>query len=153
MDTPETNEQPATPTGSDTRPAIAPSPVSRSGAPLFPQACANCDGAAGLDSNDPVAAASYVYALGRVEARFPCSSVEKKFAQATGRASTNGHTALIATKPPAASAAQVQLAIALAHACARCGVAPPLLNAWQAYLTLARIAQPSKCQNVVSILP
>lgn len=33
---------------------------------------------------------SYVYALGRIEARFPSLSVEKEFAQATGRADTTG---------------------------------------------------------------
>lgn len=35
---------------------------------------------------------SYVYALGRIEARFPRLSVEKEFAQAAGRAETNGKT-------------------------------------------------------------
>ncbi len=35
---------------------------------------------------------SYVYALGRIEARFPRLSVEKEFAQATGRAETTGKT-------------------------------------------------------------
>ena len=36
--------------------------------------------------------ASYVYAIGRIEARFPRLSVEKEFAQATGRAETAGQT-------------------------------------------------------------
>src|SRR5262245_33184316 len=35
---------------------------------------------------------SYVYALGRVEPRFPRLSVEKEFAQATGKAETTGLT-------------------------------------------------------------
>lgn len=35
---------------------------------------------------------SYVYAIGRIEARFPRLSVEKEFAQATGRADTAGQT-------------------------------------------------------------
>ena len=35
---------------------------------------------------------SYVYALGRIEARFPFLSVEKEFAQSTGRAETAGKT-------------------------------------------------------------
>ena len=35
---------------------------------------------------------SYVYAIGRIEARFPRLSVEKEFAQATGRAQTVGQT-------------------------------------------------------------
>lgn len=38
------------------------------------------------------ATASYVYAIGRIEARFPRPSVEKEFAQATGRAETAGLT-------------------------------------------------------------
>ena len=37
-------------------------------------------------------AVSYVYAIGRIEARFPRLSVEKEFAQATGRAETAGQT-------------------------------------------------------------
>ena len=39
-----------------------------------------------------MATASYVYALGQVEARFPRPSVEKEMAQATGRADTAGRT-------------------------------------------------------------
>ena len=35
---------------------------------------------------------SYIYAIGRIEARFPRPSVEKEFAQATGRADTPGLT-------------------------------------------------------------
>ena len=35
---------------------------------------------------------SYVYAIGRVEVRFPGLAVEKEFAQATGRAETAGLT-------------------------------------------------------------
>src|SRR6516164_954439 len=35
-------------------------------------------------------APSYIYALGRVEPRFPSLAVEREFAQATGRAETTG---------------------------------------------------------------
>src|SRR6516164_8051747 len=35
---------------------------------------------------------AYVYALGRIEPRFPSLSVEKEYAQATGRAETAGLT-------------------------------------------------------------
>src|SRR5687768_15327861 len=35
---------------------------------------------------------SYIYVLGRVEPRFPSLSLEKEFAQATGRAETTGLT-------------------------------------------------------------
>jgi hypothetical protein len=37
-------------------------------------------------------APSYIYALGRIEARFPSAGVEKEFAQATGRAKTSSQT-------------------------------------------------------------
>ncbi|MFE9481305.1 hypothetical protein ACFYNM_22195 [Streptomyces spororaveus] len=40
----------------------------------------------------PRPAPRYVYAIGRIEARFPSLGVEKEFAQATGRASTAGLT-------------------------------------------------------------
>jgi hypothetical protein len=40
----------------------------------------------------PTAEASFVYALGRIEARFPRPSVEKELAQATGRAETAAQT-------------------------------------------------------------
>src|SRR5262252_6226799 len=51
--------------------------------------CPTC-GATSESSNS--SAVSYVYALGRIEARFPRPSVEKEFAQATGRADTKGKT-------------------------------------------------------------
>jgi hypothetical protein len=50
--------------------------------------CPTCGAAAGPNGADP----SYVYALGRIEARFPSPAVEKEFAQATGRAKTNSQT-------------------------------------------------------------
>jgi hypothetical protein len=48
--------------------------------------CSSCS------SSAPTMSLSYVYALGRVEPRFPRLSVEKEFAQATGRAETAGLT-------------------------------------------------------------
>lgn len=51
-------------------------------APAAP--CPTCAGTTG--------AAPFVYALGKVEARFPNLSVEKEFAQATGRTDTAGRT-------------------------------------------------------------
>ena len=50
------------------------------------RSCRACGGAA---ASMP---ASFVYALGRVEARFPTLAAEKEFAQATGRADTAGKT-------------------------------------------------------------
>jgi hypothetical protein len=40
----------------------------------------------------PASGRTYVYAIGRIEARFPSISVEKEFAQALGRAGTTGKT-------------------------------------------------------------
>jgi hypothetical protein len=57
---------------------------------VSPQACAAC-GTAPAANGGP-APPTYVYALGRIEARFPRPSVEKEFAQATGRADTSGLT-------------------------------------------------------------
>jgi hypothetical protein len=58
---------------------------------LIPQSaaepCPTCGGASA--SHAPP---SYVYALGKIEWRFPKQSVEKEFAQATGRAETAGQT-------------------------------------------------------------
>ena len=55
-------------------------------APVAGPDCPTCG--AGLGA----AAPSYVYAIGRIEPRFPQLSVEKEFAQATGRAETAGLT-------------------------------------------------------------
>ncbi|MGH6838354.1 MAG: hypothetical protein ACREDT_06075, partial [Methylocella sp.] len=57
---------------------VAPSP------PASPEPCPTCGGGA--------ASPSYVYAIGRVEARFPNLAAEKEFAQATGRTDTAGKT-------------------------------------------------------------
>ena len=50
----------------------------------------NPGGAEGMNANGGMN--GFVYAIGRVEARFPNLSVEKEFAQATGRAETAGKT-------------------------------------------------------------
>jgi hypothetical protein len=42
--------------------------------------------------SDSAATTSHVYAIGRIEARFPSLAAEKEFAQATGRAETSGKT-------------------------------------------------------------
>jgi hypothetical protein len=48
--------------------------------------CPTCGGTGGS------AVPSYVYVLGQIQARFPRLSVEKEFAQASGRSETNGLT-------------------------------------------------------------
>jgi cyclic patellamide precursor peptide PatG len=69
-----------------------PSPENtRSAASLAPQQLA----AAPYPTCGPVPASqarSYVYALGRIEPRFPSPAVEKEFAQVTGRTHTKGKT-------------------------------------------------------------
>lgn len=52
--------------------------------------CASCGAPAGANPNS--GGGGFVYALGRVEPRFPTLAVEKEFAQATGRAETAGLT-------------------------------------------------------------
>ena len=75
------------------RSALVPSPPNSAGAALFPQGqgggCA-CGGQS--QSNGEKTPPSYIYALGRIETRFPSPALEKEFAQATGRAETAGLT-------------------------------------------------------------
>jgi PatG Domain len=69
--------------------APAASPAQESYVPQ--ESCPTCGGAAIGDAGMG-AAPSFVYAIGRVEARFGSLSVEKEFAQAAGRADTAGKT-------------------------------------------------------------
>src|SRR5437867_6563833 len=84
-------DQPGSATG-------APTPVpsgddNSSAASLAPQqlaaAPAPCPTCAPVPASQ---ARAYVYALGRIEPRFPSPAVEKEFAQATGRSHTKGKT-------------------------------------------------------------
>jgi hypothetical protein len=66
-------------------------------APLFPQAgrmreLARDTGGGRAAPSDAEDSPSFVYALGRIEPRFPSLGIEKEFAQATGRADTGGLT-------------------------------------------------------------
>ncbi|HTP34651.1 MAG TPA: hypothetical protein VMJ75_20880 [Candidatus Acidoferrales bacterium] len=56
---------------------------------LAPQACPTCGTTPAANGG---AASSYIYAIGKIEPRFPRMSVEKEFSQATGRAATAGLT-------------------------------------------------------------
>ena len=81
----ETKEQPASPETRHDVTVITPSQGEMVEAPPTQEmSCPTCAGGA--------VAVSYVYAIGRVEARFPNLAVEKEFAQATGRADTAGKT-------------------------------------------------------------
>ena len=96
MEQPELKEQPMNHAdGPNDSSVIASSPAGRPRSTLSAQAAAGtsptCGIAEGPNSYGPELA-SFVYALGRVEPRFPSLAVEKEFAQATGRAGTAGLT-------------------------------------------------------------
>jgi hypothetical protein len=57
-----------------------------------PLPCPTCGVSPQLSPPNNVITSAYIYALGRVEPRFPRLSVEKEYAQATGRAETAGLT-------------------------------------------------------------
>ena len=75
----------------DDRPATVLPSVQPAAQTVSPQACATC-GTAPAANGSGAASPTYVYAIGRIEARFPSISVEKEFAQATGRSDTKGLT-------------------------------------------------------------
>ncbi len=92
MEQPEVKEKVATVSASAND---APAPVTSAARPaessLAPQSCPTC-GTAPATNGGTAAAPSYVYAIGRIEPRFPRTSVEKEFAQAVGRDKTAGLT-------------------------------------------------------------
>ena len=59
----------------------------RGGAVIASEGCASCNGTGAAGSP---ASPSFIYALGRIDARFPNLSVEKEYAQALGRKATTG---------------------------------------------------------------
>lgn len=59
---------------------------------VSPATCASCGTATPDLNGNGATARSYVFAIGRVEMRFPTLAVEKEFAQAAGRADTKGLT-------------------------------------------------------------
>lgn len=92
---PEMNEQPANQSGPmNGAPIVAPLESNVRTAPhshVSPALCTNCGAAAEMNGNGDVTP-SYVFAIGRVEMRFPTVAVEKEFAQASGRTETKGLT-------------------------------------------------------------
>jgi hypothetical protein len=79
------------PVSATNAPAVVPAQENDGGgASVAPQPstvpCPTCVGVPGSQAR------SYVYALGRIEPRFPSPAVEKEFAQAAGRAETKGKT-------------------------------------------------------------
>ncbi len=75
----------------DGLPAAAAPSVGLAARSIVPQACPSC-GIAPAVNGGTAAPPSWVYALGNIQARFPSISVEKEFAQATGRDNTSGLT-------------------------------------------------------------
>src|SRR6266567_1444477 len=69
---------------------VAPS-ANPSAKAVAPQVCANCGAAPAMNGGAP-ATPSYIYVVGGIKPVFPRLSVEKEFAQATGRAETTGLT-------------------------------------------------------------
>jgi hypothetical protein len=73
------------------RPAAGPAAAAVAAQAGSPQCGAGCP--AGADAGGGgVAAPRLVYALGRIEPRFPSPAIEKEFAQVLGRAGTSGQT-------------------------------------------------------------
>jgi hypothetical protein len=75
--------------------SVALSPEACTSTPIAPQSgCTTCGGPGGAASLNPNGSGtpSYVYAIGRVEVRFPHLAAEKEFAQATARTDTAGKT-------------------------------------------------------------
>ena len=96
MEQTELNEQTTSePAAFNASPVIAPPVVNHSPtaprATVSPATCASCGAAADYSANGSTAP-SYVFAIGKVEMRFPSLAIEKEFAQATGRANTKGLT-------------------------------------------------------------
>jgi cyclic patellamide precursor peptide PatG len=94
MEQPESNEpQEAVSASANNVPVPTASPARPPASSSAPLPCPTCGLPLQLNppSNNMITSA-YVYALGRIEPRFPRLSVEKEFAQATGRAETAGLT-------------------------------------------------------------
>ena len=81
----------STPTAESNQPAQVASSAGPAAKTISPQACSTC-GTVPAANGGTATSPSWVYALGNIEARFPSVSVEKEFAQATGRDKTSGLT-------------------------------------------------------------
>ncbi len=94
MEQPQTEVQEQTATAlpvPDVQPAEVVPSVKPAAQSVTPQACSTC-GTMPAANGGNGATLNYIYAIGHIEARFPRPSVEKEFAQATGRAETAGLT-------------------------------------------------------------
>jgi hypothetical protein len=92
MEQPESNEPLETISASGGDAPVPPTSTPRPGASsLTPLPCPTC-GVAPPANSGAVSTPSYIYAIGRIEPRFPRPSVEKEFVQATGRTEAAGLT-------------------------------------------------------------
>jgi hypothetical protein len=99
MEQQESNEPVASTSGNDALVSVAPA-ASPAANPPAPLPCPTCGVPTQLNPpSNNMTTSAYVYALGRIEPRFPRLSVEKEYAQATGRAETAGLTDRQALKP------------------------------------------------------
>src|SRR6266436_4903360 len=94
MEQSESNERPTTVSASgNDAPTPPASPVRAVVSSPVSLPCPTCGVSMQVNpGNNSVTTSAYVYALGRIEPRFPSPAVEKEFAQATGRAETAGLT-------------------------------------------------------------
>jgi PatG C-terminal len=85
-------DTPVDPTAPLSSPATAVNPSDARAAVVRPEgegASCGCEAGAGTNGGTTV---SYIYAIGRIEARFPTLGVEKEFMQAAGRTDNTGRT-------------------------------------------------------------
>jgi hypothetical protein len=93
MENPESNNPPEAVAAIGTTMPVPPVPATRPmPAPPAPVPCPTCGVSPQLNQPHKASTSAYIYALGRIEPRFPRLSVEKEYAQATGRAETAGLT-------------------------------------------------------------
>jgi len=67
-------------------------PEQNARASVVPQICGTCQKSLESAIASEVSEATYIYAMGKIETRFPSISIEKEFAQAAGRGETKGLT-------------------------------------------------------------
>ncbi|HNP31146.1 MAG TPA: hypothetical protein PKK23_19020 [Nitrospirales bacterium] len=88
----ETEESIFSPNTSQSK-SLAPSGAEMASPTQGERTCAKCESTGAPDNNTQnITSRSFVYGLGRIEARFPTLSAEKEFAQAAGRSKTAGLT-------------------------------------------------------------
>jgi hypothetical protein len=69
---------------------VAPASTSLTGSMIYPQACGCAGGAKAEATSDGGTETGFVFAIGKIDIRFPSLGVEKEFVQATGRTDTTG---------------------------------------------------------------